>query len=195
MAGAEVVITHVDSGTVSRVTTDANGRYSARGLRVGGPYTIVVNKSGEGSDTEGNVYLPLDQVATVNAQLGTGAAAGNLDTVTVVGTAEASVFTQDNKGVSTNLSQRDLQNIPAPNRSIQNIVRADPRIVVTDRDRGAFSAVGQNFRYNTITVDTVNAGDPFGLNDNGLPTKGSPISPDAIEEYSISCLLYTSRCV
>ncbi|MBE2212041.1 MAG: carboxypeptidase regulatory-like domain-containing protein, partial [Xanthomonadaceae bacterium] len=95
VAGAEVVITHVDSGTVSRVTTDANGRYSARGLRVGGPYTIVVNKSGEGSDTEGNVYLPLDQVATVNAQLGTGAAAGNLDTVTVVGTAEASVFTQD----------------------------------------------------------------------------------------------------
>lgn len=191
VAGAEVTITHVQSGTVSRVTTDANGRYSARGLRVGGPYTITVNKAGEGSDTENNVYLPLDQAATVNAQLGSaGATTGNLDTVTVVGTAEASVFTQDNKGVSTNLSQRDLQNLPAPNRSIQNIVRADPRIVVTDRDRGAFSAVGQNFRYNSITVDTVNAGDPFGLNDNGLPTKGSPISPDAIEEYSISTANY-----
>ncbi|WP_237049560.1 carboxypeptidase-like regulatory domain-containing protein [Solilutibacter oculi] len=68
VSGAEVTITHVQSGTVSRVTTDANGRYSARGLRVGGPYTITVNKAGEGSDTENNVYLPLDQAATVNAR-------------------------------------------------------------------------------------------------------------------------------
>ena len=36
VAGAEVTITHVESGTVSRATTDANGRYAARGLRVGG---------------------------------------------------------------------------------------------------------------------------------------------------------------
>ena len=42
VAGAQVTITHVESGTVSHVTTDANGRYTARGLRVGGPYTIVV---------------------------------------------------------------------------------------------------------------------------------------------------------
>ncbi|NLW97760.1 MAG: carboxypeptidase regulatory-like domain-containing protein, partial [Xanthomonadaceae bacterium] len=37
VAGAEVVITHVESGTVSRAVTDASGRYNARGLRVGGP--------------------------------------------------------------------------------------------------------------------------------------------------------------
>jgi hypothetical protein len=50
--------------------------------------------------------------------------------------------------------------------------------------------MGQNFRYNSITVDTINAGDPFGLNDNGLPTKGTPISQDAIEEYNISTANY-----
>ncbi|HHA2431384.1 TPA: carboxypeptidase-like regulatory domain-containing protein [Stenotrophomonas maltophilia] len=36
VAGAEVTITHTESGTVSRATTDASGRYAARGLRVGG---------------------------------------------------------------------------------------------------------------------------------------------------------------
>ena len=46
VAGAEVTITHTESGTTSRVTTDASGRYSARGLRVGGPYTITVTKAG-----------------------------------------------------------------------------------------------------------------------------------------------------
>ncbi len=50
--------------------------------------------------------------------------------------------------------------------------------------------MGQNFRYNSITVDNVNVGDPFGLNDNGLPTKGSPISPEAIESYNISTANY-----
>src|SRR5690606_28571436 len=39
VAGAEVVITHTESGTVSRAVTDESGRYNARGLRVGGPYT------------------------------------------------------------------------------------------------------------------------------------------------------------
>ena len=71
VAGAEVIITHVESGTVSRVTTDASGRYNARGLRVGGPYTIVITKSGDGSKTQDNVYLGLNQVNTINAELNT----------------------------------------------------------------------------------------------------------------------------
>jgi hypothetical protein len=45
-AGAEVKILHVESGSVSTTTTDAEGRYSARGLRVGGPYTITITKAG-----------------------------------------------------------------------------------------------------------------------------------------------------
>src|SRR5690606_7672131 len=40
VANAEVTIVHTESGTVSRVVTDASGRYAARGLRVGGPYTV-----------------------------------------------------------------------------------------------------------------------------------------------------------
>src|SRR5678816_4925677 len=63
VAGAEVTITHVESGTVSRAITDASGNYSARGLRVGGPYTITVNKAGAGVSTRENVYLQPNQVA------------------------------------------------------------------------------------------------------------------------------------
>lgn len=188
VAGAEVTITHAESGTISRALTDANGRYAARGLRVGGPYTITINKAGAGSSSKNDVYLGLDQVAQVDAQLNSSVA--TLEAVTVVGTSGVEVFQSDNKGLSTNLSRVDIDRMPAPDRSIQNIVRADPRIVVTDRDRGAFSAVGQNFRYNSITVDNINVGDPFGLNDNGLPTKGSPISPEAIESYNISTANY-----
>ena len=44
--GAQVTILHKDSGSVNTTTTDADGRYSARGLRVGGPYTITITKNG-----------------------------------------------------------------------------------------------------------------------------------------------------
>ncbi|GAB1596405.1 TonB-dependent receptor [Lysobacter claricitrinus] len=181
--GADVTIVHVESGTVSHTTTDANGRYNARGLRVGGPYTITIN-NGAGTGHQEGVYLGLDQVADVDVHLTSSDV--QLGSVVVKGKATAAYFGADMKGISTNLSRRDLDRMPAPDRSIQNVVRADPRIVVTDRDRGAFSAAGQNFRYNSITIDTIQAGDPFGLNDNGLPTKGTPISQDAIESYNIS---------
>jgi hypothetical protein len=62
--------------------------------------------------------------------------------------------------------------------------------VVTDRAAGSFSAIGQNSRYNNVTVDSVSANDPFGLNANGLPTLSTPISQDTIEEYNISTANY-----
>ncbi len=69
-------------------------------------------------------------------------------------------------------------------------MRLDPRVVITDRARGEISAIGQNSRYNNITVDSVSANDPFGLNANGLPTLGTPISQDTIQEYNISTANY-----
>ena len=51
VVGAEVIITHTESGTVSRAVTGEDGRYNARGLRVGGPYTITTT-TGEGAGSQ-----------------------------------------------------------------------------------------------------------------------------------------------
>lgn len=184
VAGAEVTITHVESGTVSRAVTDANGRYSARGLRVGGPYTITVVKAGAGTDTENNIYLNLNQVSTVNAQLASGDAT-TLGSVVVVGTADNSVFGSDNKGVGTSVGGRLLEITPQGNRSIDDIARLDPRVSVIDQASGSLSVGGLNNRFNNVTVDSLSQNDPFGLNSNGLPYTGGPISVDTIEAYSI----------
>ena len=58
VAGATVVILHKESGSSNTQTTDGDGRYNARGLRVGGPYTITVTKGGDREVSE-NVYLAL----------------------------------------------------------------------------------------------------------------------------------------
>ena len=47
VSGAEVTITHVESGSTSKLTTDAEGRYRALGLRPGGPYTITISRDGQ----------------------------------------------------------------------------------------------------------------------------------------------------
>jgi hypothetical protein len=192
VAGATVQIVHEPSGTTKITTTGADGRYAAQGLRVGGPFDVTVSKAGMAQGEQNNVYLRLAQDTAVNLTMGAEQAkeVKNLNAVTVSANALMQTFTPDNKGIDTNISQRELEATPAPDRSIQNIVRMDPRVVITDRERGEISAVGQNSRYNNITVDSVSANDPFGLNANGLPTLGTPISMDTIAEYSISTANY-----
>jgi hypothetical protein len=183
VAGAEVTITHVESGTVSRAVTDANGNYASRGLRVGGPYTITVNKAGAGVSTQENVYLQLNQVADIETALNADVA--TLGSVQVVGSGVSDTFSSENKGVGTSISGRQLEIAPQGNRSLDDIARLDPRISVTDPGTGRISMAGVNNRYNNISVDGLGQNDPFGLNSNGMPYTGSPISVDTIAAYDI----------
>ena len=186
--GAEVTITHVESGTVSRATTDAAGRYVARGLRVGGPYTITVNKAGAGTDSEENVYLSLNQTSTVDAQLNNDVA--TLGTVVAVGTAGTSVFSANKMGSGTNVDRTTIEALPSINGNIQDFMRLDPRVTFIDRASGSISAGGLNPRFNSIAIDGVSASDTFGLEGNNMPTKRQPVSMEAIEAIDVNLSNY-----
>lgn len=190
IAGAEVIIVHTPSGTTSRATTDASGRYSARGLRVGGPYTVTVIRDGFQSEVQENVYLVLGESSSVNVDLAA-AQATELEAITVTGELGGSdVFSPTNFGSGTNLTSEDLQGFPSIQRDLQDYVRFDPRISQTDKERGEISAGGQNSRYNSITVDSVSISDTFGLESNNLPTIRQPISIDAIEAVQVNIANY-----
>ena len=49
-----VTVTHMPTGTVSTVTSDAEGRFSARGLIVGGPYSVKLTDGSEFTATVTN---------------------------------------------------------------------------------------------------------------------------------------------
>jgi len=189
VVGAEVTITHSESGTVSRATTDDAGRYTARGLRVGGPYSITITKPGEGTKTEDNVYLTLNQVNTINAQL-----AGDvttLDTVTAVAVAGGSdVFSATKMGTGTSITQQKIEALPSINGNIQDYMRLDPRVAFVDRASGTISAGGQNPRYNSINIDGVSASDTFGLEGNNMTTRRQPVSMEAIQAIDINLSNY-----
>lgn len=189
VVGADVTITHVESGTVSRATTDASGRYNARGLRVGGPYTITITKPGEGTKTEDSVYLSVNQTASVNAAL-TGDVA-TLETVNAVAIAGGSeVFSATKMGAGTNVGREQIESLPSVNGNIQDFMRLDPRVAFVDRASGTISAGGLNPRYNSINIDGVSASDTFGLEGNNMTTRRQPVSMEAIEAIDVNLSNY-----
>ena len=77
-ANATVRIIHVESGSASEVKADAEGRYAARGLRPGGPYTVVITQNGQ-SQTKENVFLTLAETTNLDLSLA-GEMAGTVTT-------------------------------------------------------------------------------------------------------------------
>ncbi|SEM94053.1 Carboxypeptidase regulatory-like domain-containing protein [Luteibacter sp. UNCMF331Sha3.1] len=190
VSNATVTIVHEPSGTTKTTTTDAAGRYSAQGLRVGGPFDVTATKDGTPSARQDNVYLQLGADTAVNLSAG---AAANAADATALGAVTVSAvsgqFTSENKGLGTNISQAELKAAPSPSGNIADIARRDPRVNV-DHGTGAISANGQNTRLNNIKVDGLGVGDPFGLNSTGMPTVGSPVSLDTIDSFNISTANY-----
>jgi len=182
-SGAKVTIVHSESGSVSNVTTDAEGRYSARGLRVGGPYTITITKDGITEKREG-IYLQLAETASVDAQL------GDMQKVTIAGQSTSNKFNKMAMGAGTNIGRSELAALSSIQRSLSDYARTDPRLSQTDKDRGEISAGGQNSRFNSITIDGVSISDTFGLEANGLPTNKQPISIDSIQSVQVNISNY-----
>ncbi|HEX7985681.1 MAG TPA: carboxypeptidase regulatory-like domain-containing protein [Duganella sp.] len=185
-AGATVTIVHTESGTVTNIVTDAEGRYVQRGLRTGGPYTITITKDGIVEKREG-VYTQLAETATVDATLG-----GSMQTVTIAGTAggRSERFNKSNMGAGTSISATELAIQGSINRNLQDYARADPRVSQTDKERGEMSVAGQNSRYNSLTIDGVAVNDTFGLESNGSPTAKQPISIEAIQSVQVNVANY-----
>lgn len=188
VTGAEVTITHTESGTVSRAVTGADGRYNARGLRVGGPYTVVINKEGAGTASQDGVFLNLDKVNEVDVALNNSVT--TLDAVQAIAAGGSEVFSSTKMGAGSTITREQLESMPTINRNLQDFVRLDPRVVLTDKSRNEISVGGQNPRYNVIRVDGISTNDSFGLGGNGLPTPRQPFSMDVVDEVSVDVANY-----
>ena len=182
VSGLTVEVLHVPSGTVSKSTTDANGRYVLRGLRVGGPYKITVKGNGYKTVVLDNQFLRLGDTGNLNVTI----ASSDLAEVVVLAGRADEVFDSARTGTGTTVTSERIAALPTISRNIQDYVRTDPRISQTDKERGEISAGGQNTRFNNIRIDGVSTNDSFGLEANNLPTDRQPIPLDAIESINIA---------
>lgn len=182
-SNATITITHTPSGTVSTTTTNASGSFSARSLRVGGPYSIEISGP-EFKDVKiDDVYLSLDSAFNLPVTVQpTGAVEEVLVTAQALGD-DGFV----NEGLSTTLGLKALQEVISIDRDITDAAQLDPFAAVNVQSGGAkeLTIAGANNRFNSLTIDGVALNDRFGLNANGYPSQRSPISYDAIESLSI----------
>ncbi len=186
LAGASVVIVHRESGSTNTLTSDGEGRFTARGLRVGGPYTITATKGGI-REVQDDVFLALAETLKLELRVRGSAV---LETVVTTGAASNSKFASDTMGSGTNLSRGDLNSYASIQRNLQDYARLDPRVNQTDKGNGEMSVAGQNGRFNTITIDGVKINDTFGLEANGLPLLKQPISIDTIQAVQVNVSNY-----
>ncbi|WP_049722323.1 TonB-dependent receptor [Gilvimarinus polysaccharolyticus] len=175
---ASITITHTPSNSQSEITTSDNGHFNARGLRVGGPYTVSVT-SAEGNRTVQDVYLSLGDAYQLEVVVGQ----QQTEEILIIGNLQEQNFSA--VGPNTTFSLQDLKNAPAINRDLKDVVRLDPRVYIDESFGDAIQCAGANPRFNSLTVDGVRMNDNFGLNSNGYPTERMPFSYDAIDQVAV----------
>lgn len=184
VAGATVIAVHVPSGTEYHAVTDKSGNYRIHNMRVGGPYSLVVDMLGYGSVKTENLTLRLGETFVWDVQLKEEAL--SLDAVTVSAEAENAVMTSEKSGTSANYSRRQLNVLPTGNRTINDVVKLTPQA-------NGMSFGGRDSRYNNFSVDGAGFNNNFGLSSDLPGGESGPISFDAIEEISVNLAPYDVR--
>lgn len=177
---ASVTLVHTPSGTRQVTGTNAEGVFDARGLRVGGPYTVTVTAPGQPTKTLSDIYLEVGQTQRLDISL-----EAEVEEVVIAGTRDLS---RDNSGLQSTLTRVDVESVVSVTRDVRDLARRNMLVSQNSRGDSGISIAGSNPRTNRITIDGTQAQDDFGLNTGGLPTRRGPVSLDAIEQFSVTAV-------
>ncbi|MBA6372052.1 TonB-dependent receptor [Colwellia sp. BRX10-9] len=182
-SNVKITVIHEPSKTSREFMTNATGTFTAKGLRVGGPYTVIIDSDTYSDTTLDNIFLNLGDTHRISQQL----QADNIERIQVTG----SSFLQKSGGSSSIFGAELIQNTPSFNRDIKDIARLNP--LASINGNGELIIAGGNPRSNSLTVDGIGQNDDFGLNYGGYPTEQPPISLDAIAQISVDVSPFSAQ--
>lgn len=176
IVAAVVEATHIPSGTYYHTQANKDGYFSINGMRAGGPYKVRFLCMGYKTA----VFQPLQlRVAETFAlypimeeDIQT------LGAAVVVSERKPELFESEQTGISTHISQTQMESVPLESRSISEIIR------LSAYAGNGMSLAGSDGRMVNFTVDGANFNNNFGLGDQ-LPGGGNPISLEAIQEIQV----------
>ncbi|MBL9214270.1 MAG: TonB-dependent receptor, partial [Opitutaceae bacterium] len=184
VAGATVTALHVPTNTSYSAVSNAAGRFSFRGLRVGGPYTISAQAQGYEVRSLSNVDTILGEDTDVSLI----AQKEVLELEKFVAVGSRTTLDANATGAGSVLSSRRIATQPTASRSFADMMKTNPFVAI--RAFPQVTALGMNNRYNSITLDGARINDQFGLASAGLLSLKNPFSLDAVEQFSISLTPY-----
>jgi carboxypeptidase family protein/TonB-dependent receptor-like protein len=186
-AGATITIVDTRTGASRSIVADGSGKFAARGLTVGGPYTVTTALGGYQTQRLEGVRASLGSSTNVNVSLA--ATATSSDEIVVV--ASRSNTAQLAIGPSSSFDLETIEALPSISRDIRDIIRLDPRLTVTGGDDNV-SCLGGSSRATSFTIDGIATNDSFGLQSNGLPARSNfPIPFDSIRESAVEFAPYS----
>lgn len=182
---ATIRVEHTPSGTKTSTMTNTKGKFTILGLKVGGPYKVLITCLGYESQKIDSIYLSINQTFDVSVNL---KILETMAEAVVVESQKNDVISSGKTSSTYKISSMDISNMPTIARSIHDYSRMSPLIVSSSI--GGSSVAGRNMRYNNITVDGANINDAFGLSTAGGTLGGSagtqPISLDVIDQFQVS---------
>ena len=182
LPGANILATHVPTGSVYGAMTNIDGRFRINNMRIGGPYTVAISYVGFETETLENINLDLGE--TFNIEVTLLISSNALDEVTIT-VSDNPTFSSQRTGAATQVTSRDLKRLPTISRSAQDFTRLEPTA-------SGNSFGGRNDQFNNFTLDGAVFNNPFGLDSPtpGGQTGAQPVSLDAIEQIKITTAPY-----
>ncbi len=185
LAGASVVALHVPTGTRYSTTTRKDGRFNLAGLRIGGPYTLIITHVGFKQEQQEGITLSIGQDFTADFTLKPDVK--ELTEVTISGTRQNKIFNTSHTGSQEIISRQQLEQLPTVGRSIADFTRLEPTA-------NGLSFSGVTASYNNITVDGADFNNSFGLSGTlGGQANAQPIALDAVDQIQVNVSPYDVR--
>lgn len=149
VAGAQVAVKNVLTGTVTNLNTTSDGRYTAPFLQPG-KYDVSVTKQGFATQTQTGIVLDAEQVASVNFSLRPGS-----ENVKVEVSANATAIDTTTGSVGETIDEKTIEELPLNGRNPAALVALSPGAVDANQVTN-FNTPGPGSGLPTETGATVN---------------------------------------
>jgi hypothetical protein len=195
LVGANIKLTHTETGLVREVASDADGEYTAPLLPTG-TYDIACEMAGFKGVTLAKVELRVDQKVRMDLTLEVGAVT---ETVTIE--AETPLVNTNTSDLSATINETQMKMLPIVNRNFIFLARTIPGVgrgTAGDnidgsfgsygwRNSAAFTANGQRTRDNNFLLDGVDN------NEQWLNTVVIFPNVEALEEFKVQTSTYSAE--
>lgn len=180
---ASVLAVHTPSGTQYGTTTNDDGHFDLRNMKVGGPYKVTISFVGYETTSADDIDLQLNNTTFIefimkstSVQLGE-----------VLISADKK-YNREQTGAMTNLVGKQMTSLPTITRSQQDLTRLTPQ-----SDGNSFG--GRNVLYNNFSLDGSIFNNSFGLDyaTPGGQSDAQPVSLDALEQVQVSLAPFDVR--
>ena len=187
---ALVTLVHTRTGATSTVFSVADGRYTLRGQRPGGPYRVTAARIGFRDFTREGIELLLGQFVDVEITLVSEA----IEVEPLIVQAESDPeFNPGRIGISTLVTSQVLRELPTLTRNFLDFAALSPLVRTSEE---GVSVAGASYRFNSLNIDGALNQDVFGLSTNNIAggRAGARVIPlEAVEQFQVEVAPFDIR--